>query len=103
MGIYKFVLSEVCIKFYKVYVIYYICMGTRNLPLSKENAKIRRNYGFNGYTIDNLKYLIEKGAASNETQIIELAVERLATEYRTREKIKNETPLQTQPGEDSLG
>lgn len=39
-------------------------------------------------TLEQLDYLIEKGAARNATEAIIISVEHLATEYKVKDKLK---------------
>ncbi|SES63184.1 hypothetical protein SAMN04488587_0192 [Methanococcoides vulcani] len=47
-----------------------------------------KSYRLTNRTIDNLVYLVNVGAAKNHTDAIEKAVEHMATEERTKEKLK---------------
>ena len=47
-----------------------------------------KSYRLTDRTIDNLAYLVRISAAKNHTDAIEKAVEHMATEERTKEKLK---------------
>jgi hypothetical protein len=55
-----------------------------------QKEEFRKGYRFSRRTIDNLDYLIKIGVVRNETEAIDLAIEALASEYRTREKLQKE-------------
>ncbi len=44
-------------------------------------ASVRRNYAFSQRTIENLKWLIDNKIYRNETEAIDLAIERMRTIY----------------------
>ena len=44
-------------------------------------ASVRRNYAFSHRTIENLKWLIDHQIYRNETEAIDLAIERMRTVY----------------------
>jgi hypothetical protein len=44
-------------------------------------ASVRRNYAFSQRTIENLKWLIDHRIYRNETEAIDLAIERMRTIY----------------------
>ncbi len=48
-------------------------------------ASVRRNYAFSQRTIENLKWLIDHRIYRNETEAIDLAIERMRTLYEMRE------------------
>jgi arylamine N-acetyltransferase len=52
-----------------------------------------KSYRLTDRTIDNLTYLVDMGAAKNHTDAIEKAVEHMATEERTKRKLKDENEL----------
>ncbi len=49
-------------------------------------ASVRRNYAFNQRTIENLKWLIDHRIYRNETEAIDLAIERMRTFYEMSEE-----------------
>ncbi|MCX9082778.1 MAG: hypothetical protein OIN83_11345 [Candidatus Methanoperedens sp.] len=49
-------------------------------------ASVRRNYAFSQRTIENLKWLIDHRICRNETEAIDLAIERMRTMYEMREE-----------------
>lgn len=60
----------------------------------KNERKVeRRGFKFSLRTIENLEYLVKTGVVRNETEAIDFALEALASEYKTREKIKHEKEI----------
>ncbi len=51
-----------------------------------EKASVRRNYAFSQRTIENLKWLIDHKIYRNETEAIDLAIERMRTIYEMSEE-----------------
>ena len=49
-------------------------------------ASVRRNYAFSQRTIENLKWLIDHRIYRNETEAIDLAIERMRTTYEISEE-----------------
>ena len=49
-------------------------------------ASVRRNYAFSQRTIENLKWLIDHRIYRNETEAIDLAIERMRTIYEMKEE-----------------
>jgi len=49
-------------------------------------ASVRRNYAFSQRTIENLKWLIDHRIYRNETEAIDLAIERMRTMYEMSEE-----------------
>lgn len=49
-------------------------------------ASVRRNYAFSQRTIENLKWLIDHRIYRNETEAIDLAIERMRTIYEMNEE-----------------
>ena len=49
-------------------------------------ASVRRNYAFSHRTIENLKWLIYHKIYRNETEAIDLAIERMRTMYEISEE-----------------
>ncbi len=49
-------------------------------------ASVRRNYAFSQRTIENLKWLIDHKIYRNETEAIDLAIERMRTIYEMSEE-----------------
>ena len=49
-------------------------------------ASVRRNYAFSQRTIENLKWLIDHRIYRNETEAIDLAIERMRTMYEMNEE-----------------
>ncbi len=49
-------------------------------------ASVRRNYAFSQRTIENLKWLIDHRIYRNETEAIDLAIERMRTIYEMTEE-----------------
>ena len=49
-------------------------------------ASVRRNYAFSQRTIENLKWLIDHRIYRNETEAIDLAIERMRTIYEMSEE-----------------
>ncbi|HWQ95994.1 MAG TPA: hypothetical protein VN368_01350 [Candidatus Methylomirabilis sp.] len=47
---------------------------------------MRRNYAFSQRTIENLKWLIDHRIYRNETEAIDLAIERMRTMYEISEE-----------------
>lgn len=47
---------------------------------------MRRNYAFSQRTIENLKWLIDHRIYRNETEAIDLAIERMRTMYEMSEE-----------------
>lgn len=58
-------------------------MELRKADQTTEMKETRKGYRFSGRTIENLEFLIKTGVVRNETEAIDLALEHLATEYRT--------------------
>ncbi len=61
-------------------------------------ASVRRNYAFSQRTIENLKWLIDHRIYRNETEAIDLAIERMRTIYEMNE----ETSKKTNPESEDL-
>jgi hypothetical protein len=61
-------------------------------------ASVRRNYAFSQRTIENLKWLIDHRIYRNETEAIDLAIERMRTIYEMNE----ETSKKTNPDPEDL-
>jgi hypothetical protein len=56
-------------------------------------ASVRRNYAFSHRTIENLKWLIDNQVYRNETEAIDLAIERMRTIYEmSEESLKKPIP-----------
>jgi hypothetical protein len=56
-------------------------------------ASVRRNYAFSHRTIENLKWLIDNQIYRNETEAIDLAIERMRTIYEmSEESLKKPIP-----------
>ncbi len=55
-------------------------------------ATVRRNYAFSQRTIENLKWLIDHKIYRNETEAIDLAIERMRTIYEMG-KQASKTPV----------
>jgi hypothetical protein len=56
-------------------------------------ASVRRNYAFSHRTIENLKWLIDNQIYRNETEAIDLAIERMRTIYEmSEESLKKAIP-----------
>ncbi|MFZ3167546.1 MAG: hypothetical protein WA130_08005 [Candidatus Methanoperedens sp.] len=49
-------------------------------------ASVRRNYAFSHRTIENLKWLMDHRIYRNETEAIDLAIERMRTMYEISEE-----------------
>ena len=49
-------------------------------------ASVRRNYAFSQRTIENFNWLIDHKIYRNETEAIDLAIERMRTIYEMREE-----------------
>lgn len=49
-------------------------------------ASVRRNYAFSQRTIENFNWLIDRKIYRNETEAIDLAIERMRTIYEMREE-----------------
>jgi len=62
-------------------------------------ASVRRNYAFSQRTIENLKWLIDHRIYRNETEAIDLAIERMRTMYEMSEGTSK--PSNTKHPEDS--
>ncbi len=54
-------------------------------------ASVRRNYAFSQRTIENLKWLIDHRIYRNETEAIDLAIERMRTIYELTEETSKKT------------
>jgi hypothetical protein len=54
-------------------------------------ASVRRNYAFSQRTIENLKWLIDHRIYRNETEAIDLAIERMRTIYEMTEETSKKT------------
>ena len=54
-------------------------------------ASVRRNYAFSQRTIENLKWLIDHRIYRNETEAIDLAIERMRTIYEINEETSKKT------------
>jgi hypothetical protein len=52
-------------------------------------ASVRRNYAFSQRTIENFNWLIDHKIYRNETEAIDLAIERMRTIYEMREEESN--------------
>ena len=50
-------------------------------------ASVRRNYAFSHRTIENLKWLIDHRIYRNETEAIDLSIERMRTIYEMSEEV----------------
>jgi hypothetical protein len=61
-------------------------------------SSVRRNYAFSQRTIENLKWLIDRKIYRNETEAIDLAIERMRTIYEMREEESKMSILEN-PGE----
>ncbi len=61
-------------------------------------ASVRRNYAFSQRTIENLKWLIDHRIYRNETEAIDLAIERMRTIY----EINEETSKKTNPDPEDI-
>lgn len=62
-------------------------------------ASVRRNYAFSQRTIENLKWLIDHRIYRNETEAIDLAIERMRTMYEMSDEASKQ-PITKRP-EDS--
>ncbi len=51
-------------------------------------ASVRRNYAFSQRTIENMKWLIDHRIYRNETEAIDLAIERMRTIYERNSHIR---------------
>ena len=59
-------------------------------------ASVRRNYAFSQRTIENFNWLIDHKIYRNETEAIDLAIERMRTIYEMREEeLKTSIPEKT--------
>ena len=58
-------------------------------------ASVRRNYAFNQRTIENFNWLIDHKIYRNDTEAIDLSIERMRTIYEMRE----EEPISNNPGD----
>jgi hypothetical protein len=56
-------------------------------------ASVRRNYAFSQRTIENLKWLIDHRIYRNETEAIDLAIERMRTIYEMSEESTKPVPV----------
>ncbi len=54
-------------------------------------ASVRRNYAFSQRTIENLKWLIDHRIYRNETEAIDLSIERMRTIYEMNEETSKKT------------
>jgi len=63
---------------------YYNMYEMKRKELSE--ASVRRNYAFSQRTIENLKWLIDHRIYRNETEAIDLAIERMRTMYEMSEE-----------------
>jgi hypothetical protein len=61
-------------------------------------ASVRRNYAFSQRTIENMKWLIDHRIYRNETEAIDLAIERMRTIYEMSE----EAPKKLDPDPEGL-
>lgn len=61
-------------------------------------ASVRRNYAFSQRTIENLNWLIDHKIYRNETEAIDLSIERMRTIYEMREEESKISNLEN-PGE----
>lgn len=61
-------------------------------------ASVRRNYAFSQRTIENLIWLIDHKIYRNETEAIDLAIERMRTIYEMREEASPEESRQSRRG-----
>ncbi len=61
-------------------------------------ASVRRNYAFSQRTIENLKWLIDHKIYRNETEAIDLAIERMRTIYEMKEESKKPVSVQNESG-----
>jgi hypothetical protein len=52
-------------------------------------ASVRRNYAFSQRTIENFNWLIDHKIYRNETEAIDLAIERMRTIYEMRNEESN--------------
>lgn len=59
-------------------------------------ASVRRNYAFSQRTIENLKWLIDHRIYRNETEAIDLAIERMRTIYEMNEETSKKTSPDTE-------
>lgn len=57
-------------------------------------ASVRRNYAFSQRTIENLKWLIDHKIYRNETEAIDLAIERMRTIYEMSEETSKKPVLE---------
>jgi hypothetical protein len=57
-------------------------------------ASVRRNYAFSQRTIENLKWLIDHRIYRNETEAIDLAIERMRTMYEMSEEASKTSIIQ---------
>ncbi len=55
-------------------------------------ASVRRNYAFSQRTIENFNWLIDHKIYRNETEAIDLAIERMRTIYEMRDE-ESKTPI----------
>jgi len=59
-------------------------------------ASVRRNYAFSHRTIENLKWLIDHQIYRNETEAIDLSIERMRTMYEMSEE-SSKRPIPEHP------
>ncbi len=59
-------------------------------------ASVRRNYAFSQRTIENFKWLIDHKIYRNETEAIDLAIERMRTIYEMSEEA-SKAPVPVHP------
>jgi hypothetical protein len=61
-------------------------------------ASVRRNYAFSQRTIENFNWLIDHKIYRNETEAIDLAIERMRTIYEMRDE-ESKLPNPEKPGD----
>ena len=61
-------------------------------------ASVRRNYAFSQRKIENFNWLIDRKIYRNETEAIDLAIERMRTIYEMKEE-ESKTSILEDPGE----
>ncbi len=66
-----------------------------------DQASVRRNYAFSQRTIENLKWLIDRKIYRNESEAIDLAIERMRTIYEIREETSKELPIHSEDAKQS--
>ena len=77
--------------------MYYNTYTMKRKELSE--ASVRRNYAFSQRTIENFNWLIDRKIYRNETEAIDLAIERMRTIYEMREEESKMSILENPGGQ----